>query len=74
MGEVVRGMYGFVWVHGVYVAGHFVPGSMTYLHGIFEVYLPVDLHPCINCPLIIFTDITSLCSTDSLSCLSNETV
>lgn len=47
MGEVVRGMYGFVWVHGVYVTGHFVPGSMTYLHGIFEillVYVPLTLY------------------------------
>ena len=30
-------MYGWVSVRGVRVAGHFLPGSMTYLHGVIEV-------------------------------------
>ena len=39
MGEVLSGTYGSIWTHGVYVAGHFVPGSLTYLHSIIEVRL-----------------------------------
>ena len=35
--EVLTGMYGVIGVHGVYVGGHFLPGSMTYLHGQFQV-------------------------------------
>ena len=31
------GVYGFVCVHGVFVMGHFIPGSMTYLHAILQV-------------------------------------
>ena len=30
-------MYGSVSVHGVSIGGHFIPGSMTYLHGILQV-------------------------------------
>ena len=36
-GEVLTGEYGTVGVHGVKVKGHFIPGSMTYLHGIIHV-------------------------------------
>ena len=35
--EVLTGMYGVIGVHGVYVGGHFLPGSMTYLHEQFQV-------------------------------------
>ena len=37
VGEVLTGVYGLISVHGLYVAGHFLPGSMTYLHGILQV-------------------------------------
>lgn len=30
-------MYGLVGVHGVIVAGHFLPGSLTYLNGVLQV-------------------------------------
>ena len=36
-GEVLTGVYGTVGVHGVSIKGHFIPGPMTYLHGIIEV-------------------------------------
>ncbi len=39
MGEMLSGTYGSIWTHGVYIAGHFVPGSLTYLHSIVEVRL-----------------------------------
>ena len=34
-----------VGVHGVRVAGHFLPGSMTYLHGVLQVRGPVYVLP-----------------------------
>ena len=39
IGELMTGVYGLVFAHGILVAGHFLPGSMTYLHGVFEVSL-----------------------------------
>ena len=36
-GEILTGVYGSVSVHGVHVGGHFIPGSMTYVHGILQV-------------------------------------
>ena len=39
VGEIVSGVYGLIWVHGVQVAGHFIPGSLTYLFGSFQVYI-----------------------------------
>ena len=35
--EVLTGSYGFIGAHGVYVSGHFLPGSMTYLYGTLQV-------------------------------------
>ena len=32
-------MYGWVSVRGVRVAGHFLPGSVTYLYGVIQVSL-----------------------------------
>ena len=43
MGELIQGTYGFVWTHGVYVSGHFIPGSMTYMHSTIEVPHPHTL-------------------------------
>lgn len=37
MGEIISGVYGVVSAHGVYVNGHFLPGSMTYFRGAFQV-------------------------------------
>lgn len=37
IGEVLTGVYGTVGVHGVSIKGHFIPGSMTYTHGIIQV-------------------------------------
>ena len=37
VGEVLSDTYGLIWTHGVYVAGNFVPGSMTYFHSTIEV-------------------------------------
>ena len=37
IGELLTGVYGLVGVHGVIVAGHFLPGSMTYLNGVLQV-------------------------------------
>ena len=37
IGELLTGVYGLVGVHGVIVAGHFLPGSLTYLHGGLQV-------------------------------------
>ena len=39
VGELLTGVYGVVTVHGLYVGGVFLPGSMTYLHGILQVYM-----------------------------------
>lgn len=38
-GEIITGVYGSVSVHGVSVGGHFIPGSMTYVHGGIQVSL-----------------------------------
>ena len=37
IGELLTGVYGLVGVHGVIVAGHFLPGSLTYLDGVLQV-------------------------------------
>ena len=37
IGELLTGVYGLVGVHGVIVAGHFLPGSLTYLNGVLQV-------------------------------------
>ncbi len=37
MAEVLTGQYGLIGAHGVYVSGHFLPGSMTYLYGYLQV-------------------------------------
>ena len=37
VGEIVTGVYGLIWVHGVQAAGHFIPGSLTYLYGVLQV-------------------------------------
>lgn len=47
VGELLTGVYGVVTVHGLYVGGVFLPGSMTYLHGILQVLtfqLPMVLY------------------------------
>ena len=36
-GEILTGVYGSVSVHGIIVGGQFIPGSMTYIHGIVQV-------------------------------------
>lgn len=36
-GELITGVYGFVSVHGIYLMGQWIPGSMTYLHGTIQV-------------------------------------
>ena len=38
LGEITTGVYGFVCVHGVYLMGRFIPGSITYLHGLTQVW------------------------------------
>ena len=37
VGEILTDVYGFVCVHGVYVMGTLIPGSLTYLHGTMQV-------------------------------------
>lgn len=37
VGELMRGVYGLVGAHGLYVSGKFIPGGMTYLHASLEV-------------------------------------
>ena len=44
VGEVMTGIYGLVFVHGVAVAGHFLPGSMTYLTGAIMVTAGASSH------------------------------
>ena len=43
VGEVLTDVYGLVSVHGVRVAGHFLPGSVTYIHGIIQVGHHMDV-------------------------------
>ena len=39
VGEIISGKYGLVTAHGVFVDGHFLPGSMTYFRGAYQVSL-----------------------------------
>ena len=34
MGELITGVYGWVFPHGLYVGGHVIQESITYVHGI----------------------------------------
>ncbi|XP_019851820.1 PREDICTED: transmembrane protein 62-like [Amphimedon queenslandica] len=47
VGEVLRDVYGLIFVHGMMASGHFIPGSLTYVHGVAEIltyYLPLSLY------------------------------
>ena len=37
VGEVLKGVYGLIFVHGVITETHYIPGSLTYIHGAVEV-------------------------------------
>ena len=37
VGEILTGKYGLIWVHGVQISTHFIPGSLTYLFGGMQV-------------------------------------
>ena len=37
VGELLEGVYGLVFVHGIAVNGYFISGSLTYLAGVLEV-------------------------------------
>ncbi|KAL5463442.1 hypothetical protein EMCRGX_G032337 [Ephydatia muelleri] len=39
IGELMSGHIGAVGVHGIIIDGHFLPGSITYLHGVTHVAL-----------------------------------
>ena len=39
VGEVLRDVHGLIFVHGMMASGHFIPGSLTYIHGATEVSL-----------------------------------
>ena len=45
----MTGVYGLIWVHGVQVAGNFIPGSLTYLFGSLQVwvYMSSDVLMCV---------------------------
>jgi hypothetical protein len=47
VGEIMTGVYGLISVHGILVSEHFIPGSLTYLFGIFQLilwYIPLTLY------------------------------
>lgn len=37
MGEMMRGHLGALFVHGMYLKQHWIPGSLTYYYGIMQV-------------------------------------
>ena len=37
MGEMMRGHLGVLFVHGMYLKQHWIPGSLTYYYGIMQV-------------------------------------
>ena len=39
VGEMTRGHLGALFVHGMYVKGHWIPGSLSYYYGIVQVWL-----------------------------------
>ncbi len=43
VGELLTDVHGFVCVHGVYLLGRFIPGSLTYLHGTVKVRILVHI-------------------------------
>ena len=48
--ELMTGVYGVIWAHGVQVSSHFIPGSLTYLYGSTQVvccmhYISSSLFP-----------------------------
>ena len=60
MGEMLTGHYGFVCMHGVYVMGTFLPGSMTYLNGNILVCI-FDLDVCCHYgPISVFININKI--------------
>jgi len=37
IGEIISGQIGCMFVYGLYVNGHFIPGSLTFYYGVFQV-------------------------------------
>ena len=37
VGEMMRGHFGALFVHGMYLKQHWIPGSLTYYYGIMQV-------------------------------------
>ncbi|CAH3189894.1 unnamed protein product [Porites lobata] len=47
VGEMTRGHLGALFVHGMYVKGHWIPGSLSYYYGIVQLvmfHLPLTLY------------------------------
>ncbi|XP_060073255.1 transmembrane protein 62-like [Ylistrum balloti] len=45
--EILEGHFGMVFIWGLYVKGAFIPGSLAYLYGIFQIVV-------FNIPLLLF--------------------
>lgn len=46
--ELLSGVYGLIFPHGLLVRGHFLPGSMTYLYGTMLVSVLLDTQECVH--------------------------
>ena len=47
IGEIMTGVYGLIFVHGILLSEHFIPGSLTYFFGIWQLllwYIPLTLY------------------------------
>jgi len=54
VGELLAGHYGFVCMHGVYVMGTFIPGSMTYFNGNIQVCMFISMEYLLALQMLYF--------------------
>ncbi|KAK3092914.1 hypothetical protein FSP39_008820 [Pinctada imbricata] len=45
--EIIEGHVGVVFIWGMYVSGTFIPGSLTYIYGVFQIII-------FNVPILLF--------------------